>query len=126
MQTTMDAVICTDLCSSFMQVFTSDGRLISGIFTCLDKQGNIVLQHAAQHLEPSDEERHLGTVIVPRNQRIKTQAMVLCQAVHAHMPSSASVLIALNACLGGDSSILLLYLRLSGPELLTYWYTCRS
>lgn len=126
MQTTMDAVICSDLCSSLMQVFTSDGRLISGIFTCLDKQGNIVLQHAAQHLEPSDEERHLGTVIVPRNQRIKTQAMVLCQAVHAHMPSSASVLIALNACLGEDSSILLLYLRLSGPELLTYWYTCRS
>ena len=60
----------------FSQVFTADGRLISGVLTCLDKQGNIVLQHAAQHLEPSREERHLGTVIVPRDQRTKTQAMV--------------------------------------------------
>ena len=62
--------------SSFLQVSTADGRLISGILTCLDKQGNIVLQHAAQHLESSREERHLGTVIVPRGQRTKTQAMV--------------------------------------------------
>ena len=63
-------------CCSSLQVSTADGRLISGILTCLDKQGNIVLQHAAQHLDSSREERHLGTVIVPRDQRIKTQAMV--------------------------------------------------
>lgn len=63
------------------QVHTADGRLISGSLTCLDKQGNIVLQHAAQHLEHSIEERHLGTAIVPKKQRMKTEAMV---SMHLH------------------------------------------
>ncbi|CAK0783784.1 hypothetical protein CVIRNUC_006984 [Coccomyxa viridis] len=66
-----------DILGTRLKVLTADGRVISGLLTCLDKQGNIVLQHAAQHLEPSLEERHLGTVIVPQNQRLKTQVLVM-------------------------------------------------
>ena len=85
---------------------TADGRLISGILTCLDKQGNIVLQHAAQHLEHSIEERHLGTVIVPKKQRMKTEAMV---NMHLHPCTHGAM---------GNSEMCPLHVFLASRELL--------
>ncbi len=54
------------------QVHIVDGRVITGNLSCIDKQQNLVLQHATQSYSAINDptgERQLGTVIVPRKQR---------------------------------------------------------
>eukprot|EP00898_Chlorokybus_atmophyticus_P007599 jgi/Chlat1/7840/Chrsp66S07340 len=51
-----------------MRVGISDGRVLEGLFHCLDKQGNIILMDTAQ-VTPSGERRPLGQVLVPAAHR---------------------------------------------------------
>lgn len=51
------------------QVEIIDGRIITGYFVCLDKQGNLVLQNAVQSFADHSEERQMGMAIVPKQQR---------------------------------------------------------
>ncbi|CAL8461861.1 g1392 [Coccomyxa elongata] len=55
-----------------VQVHIVDGRVITGNLSCVDKQQNLVLQHATQSYSTINDptgERQLGTVIVPKQQR---------------------------------------------------------
>eukprot|EP00962_Isochrysis_galbana_P050238 scaffold21690_cov123-Isochrysis_galbana.AAC.3 len=57
-----------------LRVGLTDGRIIVGRFACLDKQRNILLTEARESRSNGDggdgssgrRERHLGTVLVPR------------------------------------------------------------
>ncbi|BDA41416.1 hypothetical protein COCOBI_02-1960 [Coccomyxa sp. Obi] len=54
-----------------VQVHIVDGRVITGNLSCIDKQQNLVLQHATQSYSTINDpngERQLGTVIVPKQQ----------------------------------------------------------
>lgn len=50
------------------QVTVADGRVIEGSFSCLDKQGNLVLSAASQ-LSMEGSKRFLGNVVIPAKQR---------------------------------------------------------
>lgn len=66
---------CRSLLDQPLRVELTDGRVIVGHFSCLDKQGNVLLNNASElrWTQPRAEgdaaertERHLGTVLVPR------------------------------------------------------------
>ena len=69
-----------------LRIRLSDGRVITGRFTCLDKQRNLLLTDTHELLpKGADEsgagvapsrqsERHLGTVLVPRRHIVSCQA----------------------------------------------------
>ncbi|KAF8687349.1 hypothetical protein HU200_043034 [Digitaria exilis] len=53
-----------------MLIGVNDGRYFLGLFHCLDKQGNIILQDAveyrsARHSAPPTEQRSLGLILIP-------------------------------------------------------------
>uniref|UniRef100_A0A7N0U3F2 Sm domain-containing protein n=1 Tax=Kalanchoe fedtschenkoi TaxID=63787 RepID=A0A7N0U3F2_KALFE len=58
-----------------MLVGVSDGRFFMGLFHCLDKQGNIILQDAVEYrstrrTSPSPmEQRGLGLILIPASCR---------------------------------------------------------
>ena len=58
-----------------------DGRVITGELACIDRQGNVVLQHAAQSLGEGTEERQMGMAIIPRQQRQNCLIEVLVAAL---------------------------------------------
>ncbi|GFR43601.1 hypothetical protein Agub_g4698, partial [Astrephomene gubernaculifera] len=52
------------------------GRVLEGDFTCLDKQGNIVLSNTYEQATTASgarEERHMGLVLVPFDQQAKVE-----------------------------------------------------
>jgi small nuclear ribonucleoprotein (snRNP)-like protein len=54
-----------------MLIGVNDGRYFHGLFHCIDKQGNIILQDAveyrsaARHCSPPTEQRCLGLILIP-------------------------------------------------------------
>ncbi|KAG2607942.1 N-alpha-acetyltransferase 38-A, NatC auxiliary subunit-like [Panicum virgatum] len=53
-----------------MLIGVNDGRYFLGLFHCIDKQGNIILQDAveyrsARHSSPPTEQRCLGLILIP-------------------------------------------------------------
>uniref|UniRef100_A0A0A9VFB7 Uncharacterized protein n=1 Tax=Arundo donax TaxID=35708 RepID=A0A0A9VFB7_ARUDO len=53
-----------------MLIGVNDGRYFLGLFHCIDKQGNIILQDAveyrsARHSLPPTEQRCLGHILIP-------------------------------------------------------------
>ncbi|GLC74780.1 hypothetical protein PLESTF_001555500 [Pleodorina starrii] len=52
------------------------GRVLEGDFTCLDKQGNIILTNTFEQVTTASgkrEERHMGLVLVPTDQQRKVE-----------------------------------------------------
>ncbi|EFJ50931.1 hypothetical protein VOLCADRAFT_116657 [Volvox carteri f. nagariensis] len=51
------------------------GRVLEGDFTCLDRQGNIILSNTFEQVTtaPGREGRHMGLVLVPTNQQQKVE-----------------------------------------------------
>ena len=78
------------------QIRVKDGRILVGDFICLDKQGNIILNHAIERYEENGktEEKLLGQVLVPATQRetcdIETVTSDL-EAIHAVLASPTAV-----------------------------------
>mmetsp|Transcript_14301 Transcript_14301/g.40484 ORF Transcript_14301/g.40484 Transcript_14301/m.40484 type:complete len:112 (-) Transcript_14301:96-431(-) len=64
-----------------LKVVTADGRTLRGDFQCMDKQQNLVLMGAVECKVTSSgeyEERHMGQVMVPLDQR---------QSCHVEVPA---------------------------------------
>ncbi|KAK9846489.1 hypothetical protein WJX81_005167 [Elliptochloris bilobata] len=70
-----------------LRVVVRDGRVLVGQLSCLDKQGNIILSHtvqvlagcsagAEQKLKRHPEERLIGLVLVPPQQRVSCEVEV--------------------------------------------------
>merc|ERR1712130_337909 len=57
-----------ELLDKQLQVAVPDGRVLTGRFSCLDKQGNLVLSGTTQ-VSPLGTERYLGVVVIPSSQR---------------------------------------------------------
>ena len=55
-----------------LKVTVPDGRILTGHFSCLDKQGNLVLSRTTQ-VSTFGTERFLGVVVVPSAQRVKCE-----------------------------------------------------
>ncbi|CAN6200778.1 unnamed protein product, partial [Urochloa humidicola] len=61
-----------------MLIGVNDGRYFLGLFHCIDKQGNIILQDAveyrsARHSSPPTEQRCLGLILIPATCRSSCQ-----------------------------------------------------
>ncbi|TKW23159.1 hypothetical protein SEVIR_4G275300v4 [Setaria viridis] len=61
-----------------MLIGVNDGRYFLGLFHCIDKQGNIILQDAveyrsARHSSPPTEQRCLGIILIPATCRSSCQ-----------------------------------------------------
>ncbi|GIL70362.1 hypothetical protein Vretimale_3543 [Volvox reticuliferus] len=55
------------------------GRVLEGDFTCLDRQGNIILSNTFEQVTTASgrrEERHMGLVLVPIAQQHKVELQV--------------------------------------------------
>jgi len=55
-----------------LKVTVPDGRILTGHFSCLDKQGNLVLSRTTQ-VSSLGTERFLGVVVVPSRQRVRCE-----------------------------------------------------
>eukprot|EP00198_Chlamydomonas_reinhardtii_P013655 XP_001702992.1 predicted protein [Chlamydomonas reinhardtii] len=58
------------------RVTLTSGRVLEGDFSCLDKQGNIILSNTLEQLTTATgkkEERHMGLVLVPVQQQQKVE-----------------------------------------------------
>lgn len=67
--------------------------MLVGEFICLDKQGNIILHHAAERVEIDGqaEEKFLGQILVPAKQRVKCEVELLEEEVARfaqHLPGT--------------------------------------
>ena len=60
------------LTRTLLKVTVPDGRILTGHFSCLDKQGNLVLSRTTQ-VSTFGTERFLGVVVVPSAQRVKCE-----------------------------------------------------
>ncbi|XP_066372844.1 uncharacterized protein [Miscanthus floridulus] len=73
-----------------MLIGVNDGRYFHGLFHCIDKHGNIILQDAveyrsaARHCSPPTEQRCLGLILIPAACRSS------CQASHPHAAQSTA------------------------------------
>lgn len=58
-----------------LKIHIIDGRVMVGDFICLDKQGNIILYNTVERLVRDNkvEEKPLGQVLVPADQREKIE-----------------------------------------------------
>ncbi len=61
------------------------GRVFTGEFQALDKQGNLVLGHAVEHI--GSDTRSVGMVLVPPKQRLSVEAKVRRQAGRQACPT---------------------------------------
>ncbi|XP_062229568.1 uncharacterized protein LOC133927226 [Phragmites australis] len=62
-----------------MLIGVNDGRYFLGLFHCIDKQGNIILQDAVEYrsaggFSPPAEQRCLGLILIPAACRSSCQA----------------------------------------------------
>jgi small nuclear ribonucleoprotein (snRNP)-like protein len=61
-----------ELLDKRLKVTVPDGRILTGHFSCLDKQGNLVLSRTTQ-VSSLGTERFLGVVVVPSRQRVRCE-----------------------------------------------------
>lgn len=63
--------VASKLLGKRFRVRTPDERIIVGDFTCMDKQGNLVLNNAVEEYSYKEkvEERPLGSVVISKSQR---------------------------------------------------------
>ncbi|PNH05205.1 hypothetical protein TSOC_008561 [Tetrabaena socialis] len=62
-----------------MRVVLASERVLKGDFTCLDKQGNLILSNTVEEVVTPGgkaEERHMGLVLVPVQQQRKVELLV--------------------------------------------------
>ena len=81
---------CSSISINFLQIQVRDGRVLIGDFTCIDKQGNIILNQTVEQYESNGklEEKVLGQVLIPATQRVSCE----CEVVTAEKESIESLL----------------------------------
>ena len=74
--------VCT-----WAQVTLKDERVIIGEFQCLDTSGNLVLGNTYETVKTTSgkaEERHMGTVLVPKHYQVEVALQVGCHPRGMH------------------------------------------
>ena len=58
-----------------LRVHLTDGRVVMGLFDCVDKQGNVILDRALEwkSLAELETERSVGYVLVPGKHIVKAE-----------------------------------------------------
>lgn len=56
----------TSFLGSRLRLSLTDGRTLTGRFTCVDHQGNLVLDSATERAPEATEEREVGLVLIPQ------------------------------------------------------------
>ncbi|CAI4225379.1 unnamed protein product [Auanema sp. JU1783] len=66
-----------------VEVQLTDGRLISGVLCCTDKDANFVLNRAEERWESDEQPRHIGMAMIAKRHVSK---MVLLSDSFEHSP----------------------------------------
>ena len=86
------AIVRDSLLGQRLRVSITDGRVVEGVFWCLDAHGNVILRNAEEVTSGSDAStpsRAMGMVLVPHHRMVRCQVASTTVAVLPGVPRGA-------------------------------------